>query len=77
MLLQQEVVMSDPSKPLLRNGRTDFFVRGGRLTGNILHSGAEVLVSSASTNAAMRGGPDHFGRSARPQAVGARRCGHY
>jgi O-acetyl-ADP-ribose deacetylase (regulator of RNase III) len=48
--------MSDPAGPLLRIGRTDFFVRGGRLEGNILHSGAEVLVSSASTNAAMRGG---------------------
>jgi hypothetical protein len=48
--------MSDPSEPLLRIRRIDFFVHGGRLEGNILHSGAEVLVSSASSNAAMRGG---------------------
>jgi O-acetyl-ADP-ribose deacetylase (regulator of RNase III) len=41
--------------PLLRLGRTEFCLLTGRQVGNIIHSGAEVLVSPADTNYVMRG----------------------
>jgi O-acetyl-ADP-ribose deacetylase (regulator of RNase III) len=48
--------MLDPSQPLLSLSHTDIFVRGGPSKGDVTRSEADVIVSSAGTDASMSDG---------------------